>query len=970
MTLEERITVLLSHWEASRVQGRCLTPEELCHDCPDLLPEVRKRLQRHDSLSFLIATPVGTAPTGTPLTASTLPPEAARPLPVAAASSRYRRMRFHAKGGLGEVYLGLDTELRREVALKRIQKPFAGHPEARRRFLREAEVTGRLEHPGVVPVHGLVVDEDGVPCYAMRFIRGESLQAAIRHFHMVDKGKLDPGERSLALRQLLSRFVAVCNTVAYAHSRGILHRDLKPDNVMLGKYGETLVVDWGLARPITRPDQARASGEETLPPTLEKDAGGTLPGQTLGTPAYMSPEQAAGRWDVVGPASDVYSLGATMYALLTGHIPFSGKSHAEVLQKVQRGDFPLPRQVEPTTPAALQAICLKAMAQKPEDRYATALEMAGEVERWLADERVQAYREPLWVRLRRRLRRHKTLVAAVTALVLTTLVLGGAAGVWYQQHRAEMRRGVEASLEKLPGLLQQWRWKEADTILGEAESRLGRAGPADLRARVAQARADLNRAVRLDAIRQERLTWVEGKYFNRAATDQAYAAAFREAGLGQEGDPEEEVAARIRASAVRGMLVAGLDAWANVATEERQEWLLGVARRADPDAQWRDQFRHPQVWRDRAALERLAREAPVEELSAPLLAALGEALARVKAEPVPLLTAAQQRYPEDFELNMALGCSLLRLKEPGEAVSYYRAALALRPESAAAHTNLGIALRFKGRLDEALAELHRALALDPEYAPAHTNLGITWKDKGRLDEALAALHRALELDPESATAHHELGMTLRSQGRLDAAVAAFRRTSELVSQDVGARDNLRDAERLADLNRRLPALLEGREQPADDAERLALARLCQQPFKKLYTASARLYAEAFAHDAQLADDLPQQHRYQAACAAALAGCGQGADAGRLDDQGRARLRQQARDWLRDDLVLWAKQGDNDEAKARAAVQQTLRHWQADADLAGLRDPNALTKLPPTERDACRKLWDDVSAVCKAAGELR
>src|SRR5262249_15258683 len=160
-----------------------------------------------------------------------------------------------AKGGLGEVHVAEDAELGREVALKRMKAGRADEPEYRRRFLREAEVTGRLEHPGVVPVYGLTQDDDGRPCYAMRFIQGETHHDAIHRFHeTAARGTQEPGERRLAFRELLGRFLAVCNTVAYAHSRGILHRDLKPANIMLGRYGETLVVDWGLAKPFQRDD--------------------------------------------------------------------------------------------------------------------------------------------------------------------------------------------------------------------------------------------------------------------------------------------------------------------------------------------------------------------------------------------------------------------------------------------------------------------------------------------------------------------------------------------------------------------------------------------------------------------------------------------------------------------------------------------------------------------------------------------
>jgi tRNA A-37 threonylcarbamoyl transferase component Bud32 len=221
---------------------------------------------------------------------------------------RYQVLRPHARGGLGEVFVALDQELHREVALKEIDATHADDPHSRGRFVREAEITGGLEHPGVVPVYGLGRHADGRPFYAMRFIRGETLKDAIARFHESPGHGLGHGD--LEFRQLLGRFMAVCNAVAYAHSRGVIHRDLKPSNVMLGHYGETLVVDWGLAKAVGRDpaeDGARPA-EPTLVPVLAEGSSATRTGAALGTPAYMSPEQAAGRLDQLGPASDVYSL--------------------------------------------------------------------------------------------------------------------------------------------------------------------------------------------------------------------------------------------------------------------------------------------------------------------------------------------------------------------------------------------------------------------------------------------------------------------------------------------------------------------------------------------------------------------------------------------------------------------------------------------------------------------------------------
>jgi serine/threonine-protein kinase len=364
---------------------------------------------------------------------------------------RYRILRPHARGGLGEVFVAEDQELHREVALKEIQPRHAHNAASRGRFVREAEVTGGLEHPGIVPVYGLGQYADGRPFYAMRFIKGDNLQQAIKRFHecAAGGGRQRPesaSERNLQFRQLLRRFIDACNAIGYAHSRGVLHRDVKPGNIMLGKYGETLVVDWGLARSVARPEAETAGGEATLHPTSGSGQSATVMGTALGTPAYMSPEQAAGRLDVLGPASDVYGLGATMYALLTGRAPFPDEEPASTLAKVQRGEFPPPRQIRPAVPAALEAVCLKAMALRPEERYASPRELADEVEHWLADEPVTAYREPPAVRLARWGRRHRTWVAVAVAL-LVTAVAGlslGLAVVGKEQRKTQAALDAEA----------------------------------------------------------------------------------------------------------------------------------------------------------------------------------------------------------------------------------------------------------------------------------------------------------------------------------------------------------------------------------------------------------------------------------------------------------------------------------------------------------------------------------------------
>ncbi len=327
--------------------------------------------------------------------------------------SRYTLSRIHAEGGLGKVWVARDTDLNREVALKELRPDCSVLPESTRRFLKEAQVTGQLEHPNIVPVYELGHrPEDGQPFYTMRFVRGQTMRDAIAVYHQ--KRGTGPAD-NLERQKLLSAFVAICRAIGYAHSRGVLHRDLKPENIVLGRFGEVVVLDWGLAKLVDQPEDSDA---QTVLVTQDAETQATM-GQ-VGTPVYMAPEQAEGRADLIDPRTDVYGLGAILFEILTGEPPIGGKSLAEVLQRVCEIERPPARALVPSTPRALEAICSKALAKKRADRYQRAVDLADDVDRWMADERVLAYREPVAARVLRWGRRHTTLVASIGGLLVAS----------------------------------------------------------------------------------------------------------------------------------------------------------------------------------------------------------------------------------------------------------------------------------------------------------------------------------------------------------------------------------------------------------------------------------------------------------------------------------------------------------------------------------------------------------------------
>lgn len=337
-------------------------------------------------------------------------------------AERYRPIQLHARGGLGEVFLAKDLELGRLVALKRIRRDQEHKPGCRERFEFEAEITGSLEHPGIVPVYSLAYDQDHCPSYAMRFIRGSSLTSAIRDYH---RSHSDLSERSFfdrRFRNLIVRLIDSCNALQFAHERGVLHRDLKPDNIMLGNYGETLVVDWGLAIIRSGGHQQSFLTDAIEIGNAVENRSLTQTGVIVGTPMYMSPEQAYGLHDELTPATDVYSFGAMLFYIISGEYYVQGETSLEIVGNVRAGKRRDLAEFAPQAPKALVSICYKALQKSPDNRYASASALAEDLDRWLSDDPVHAHSESLPERVGRLLRKNRSwtfsFAAALTAIAI------------------------------------------------------------------------------------------------------------------------------------------------------------------------------------------------------------------------------------------------------------------------------------------------------------------------------------------------------------------------------------------------------------------------------------------------------------------------------------------------------------------------------------------------------------------------
>jgi eukaryotic-like serine/threonine-protein kinase len=733
-----------------------------------------------------------------------------RPVAGDEPSIRYRIDGEIARGGMGAVLKGRDPDLGRDVAIKVLREDLRHDGELIRRFVEEAQIGGQLQHPGVLPIYELGTFADKRPFFSMKLVKGKTLADL-----------LEARSGSADLPQMLSIYAAIAQTMAYAHTRGVIHRDLKPSNVMVGSFGEVQVMDWGLAKVLTRRgvvDDAKAGKQppqETLIATArnEADTDHSRAGSVMGTPSYMAPEQARGETDIIDERADVFALGSILGEILTGSPAFTGRSSAEILRKAARGDTvdALSRLDNCGAEAELIALAKDCLAVEAEDRLHDAKVVAERITAYLAgvQERVHAAERERAVAVARAIeeRRRRRVQLALAASLLAFISLGGISTAYYLQQRAERdRQRVEriAAEDRVVGkavtLLDQARanpedvsrWQVAAAAVEQAEA----VGDASARDRLLVLHRDVQAG--LDAAKRDqelldRLVHIRSAAADDpdgSATDAAYADAFGDAGIDLVVLTPAEAGARIRArsSSVALALAAALDDWAAArrgkpGDADGSVRLGEAARVADPDP-WRIELRNALDQPDKTArltrLQNLANAAKTEARGAISLQLLGSALKGVgdlaRAESV--LRIAQRKHPGDVWVNYDLGAVLEKLSRRDEAIRFYTAARAIRPETA---HELAHALERRGDSDEAIAVFRDLQKLRPGNARHSDCLGDALKARGlsqeaaeAFDSAVVAARTAIRLKPNLALAHSNLGNALRGQGKLDEAIAEFR----------------------------------------------------------------------------------------------------------------------------------------------------------------------------------------------------
>jgi serine/threonine-protein kinase len=754
------------------------TPEEVCAGDTETLREVRARWERMRRVGRQID---ALFPSEHP-TRAFMHGSGRRDFELPAVSG-YEVQQVIGRGGMGVVFKARHLKLNRTVALKMLLAGAYAGPQELARFCREAEAVAALRHPHIVQVYD-AGDVTGRPYFTMEFLEGGSLAQ-----HLA--GTALPPRRAA---HVVARLACA---VQFAHQSGFIHRDLKPGNILLAADGTAKITDFGLVRPID-------SGPEF-----------TLSGARIGTPSYMSPEQALGKASAIGPAVDIYALGAVLYEMLTGRPPFHGESAADTERKVIAEEPVPPSRLNAKVPRDLETICLKCLQKEPARRYASAQDLGDDLHRFLDGKPVIA-RPVGWLERAAKWARRRPALATLGGAVLVCLAVLFAFEIRFraqensqrtdQARREERaRQAIETAVSDAYTAARAERYPSAQRLLQGAGTHLADANSDDLGLLIDDAKADVRVAERLDVVRTmytvaKPVSGFFGMMPEPGAFAEAYPKVFAEADFNIDGDAEA-LAARIRTARLPRQTITALEHWAQSAfllnRPDLHRKLLRIARLADPEPVWRDRFHDPALWSDEKALRRLAKDSfTVQPAPTPhQLAILGGLLhhAGAKEEEATLLRLAVLQRPGDYVLRWEFANALARNGRYVEAAAHLRVVSGLRPGFSWIENQLGYCLCAAGGADdlqEGIEHLRMAVVYEPTNSIIRYNLALALGRAGLTDAAHEECRQALEANAQDPWAYHALGRLLSSEGQRNEAISMFQKAVEYRPEDKGAHFNL------------------------------------------------------------------------------------------------------------------------------------------------------------------------------------
>ncbi len=805
---------------------------QLRSDDPQLCAEVESLAKQQDSTNLFDSPPAGllTFVQSTPVMFGDNPEKA----------GRFELRGEIARGGMGAVLRAFDPDIQRVLAVKMLLPATRGDKDTEWCFLREAQITGRLQHPGIPPIHELGRLDDGSPFFAMKLIEGQTLATILAQ------------PTPLGVARLVGIFEQICRTLAYAHGQQIIHRDLKPSNVMVGAFGEVQVMDWGLAKELRQNEQPTQNGAKAIAPPEVSQAG-----NVSGTPAYMAPEQARGETEQLDERCDVFGLGGILCAMLTGRPPFVGDT-IEMIRASAAGDLgPIFARLDTcSADAELIAIARKCLAPGAHRRYRNAGEVADAITRFREGvqeklKQTELERERAEVKVVEERRRRRVL-AVLAAFVIATIIGAGGAGVWYQHENAKIEheralRAAETAAQKkyleqeinvaldraehlgkqlngkladpnqvasLLSNLDDWQ-KHLDGSAAALERAAALAGSskvpfdADLVNRLDRLtkqltadREDFRLAVELDEVRVQGNQLLPAELASvHTNASREYTRIFTAKGIDLINGKPHANAQVIKEMRLRFVLVSAIDQWAIAMIKKKdqtpQDNLMLTARLTDPDP-WRDQVRDPKNWR-KGRLTELAQKADLAQLSPQFLGMVGELMFFFDGAPVlPFMRKALARYPSDYWLQFNTGWMVYSSQNPDhpapdaarEMQACFQAALAIRPNSNTNYFHLAWVLEKTGNPAGAAAYYDRAIVLNPKDAWSRLNLGRILSARGDRKSAISNLRKAIEIDPKYALAHSNLGGYLVDSGDFDAAIPYLEKAIELKPDQASAHNNL------------------------------------------------------------------------------------------------------------------------------------------------------------------------------------